>query len=331
MAGKGVDGFVFENARLLPKSPATFGAKPLYTNYDDTFSVGAPLYRLLREIAERFACDFPVLLDSDGIDPSLFPFLLDGECRVADQILFDQPIDEIENKSFSFKKFLKKYLALQGDDQIKKIGLVFGNGSHDRLLSRVAREKDGAEATKMLCALLLTAPSVPVIYQGEEIGMTDLPKKAVDRSTIPCPNARAPFQWDNKSNAGFTLALYPFLPVNENYHSVNCAVQSAKDDSPLCFYRKIIDFRRNSSALSEGNFADYSSGDVVAFTRETNEEALLVVVNTLARNLTYAVPAVLANRRAECLISSCALVGKTLHESIGLRPYEVRIYRFSRS
>ena len=318
----GADGFVVENAYFSPHIDGNDSK-----NYADAFDNGAALYRILREIEEKFSGNFPILI-SDGISPDLYPRLTKGSAPVSNGILLAGLMSEISMGKFSFKYFLKKYLSLQRDND--GLFLAFGDENHDRLLSKVSRSRFLPLAAKMLGTLLLCAAPIPVIYQGEEIGMTDLPKKLFDKSiTQSHLNARSPFQWDNKTNAGFTASPFSYLPVNENYHEINSVAEAADPESPLSFYRRMIAFRKSSSALCEGEFQDCSKGDVFAFLRTSSTQRLFIIVNTLSEHLNYTVPKAFWGMNAECVLASCALVGKTLHSTMGLRPYEVRIYSLS--
>src|SRR3954470_8021806 len=140
---------------------------------------------------------------------------------------------------------------------------VLGNHDRSRLASRL-----GLRQARVAAMLLLTLRGTPTIYQGEEIGMTDvpiLPERVQDPWERNVPGIglgrdpeRTPMQWEAGINAGFS-ATEPWLPIAPNASTVNVAAQ-APDPAPiLSLYRTLIQLRRAESALSVG---DYRSGRV---------------------------------------------------------------------
>merc|ERR1711909_231104 len=130
-----------------------------------------------------------------------------------------------------------------------------------------------------MIALLL--PGVSVTYQGEEIGMTNTNvtwEDTVDPAGRNCGEEhfqdmgcsrdpeRTPMQWNSSANAGFSNRK-PWLPVNENYKTVNVETQSAIEDSHLNIYQQLTSLRRNESVFATGSTALFSSNGVFAFAR----------------------------------------------------------------
>src|SRR3712207_8258592 len=107
--------------------------------------------------------------------------------------------------------------------------------------------------------LLLTLRGTPTIYQGEEIGMTDVqipPEKVQDPWEKNVPGlglgrdpARTPMQWGATAQAGFTTGE-PWPPVGADYHTINVAAQAGNPLSILSLYRALIRLRRAAPALS---------------------------------------------------------------------------------
>ncbi|XP_050342831.1 maltase A1-like isoform X2 [Nymphalis io] len=138
------------------------------------------------------------------------------------------------------------------------------NGNHDQ--SRMASRQgvDRVDAMNMLALLL---PGVAITYQGEEIGMTDGEVSWIDtkdpqacntddpinyykKSRDPC---RTPYHWDNSSNAGFSsISGKPWLPVADNYRSVNLAEQIKDPKSHYQFYKDVVSVRK-SPTVREGD------------------------------------------------------------------------------
>ena len=119
--------------------------------------------------------------------------------------------------------------------------------------------------------MLLTAPGVPFIYYGEEIGMLGLK---------PDEMIRTPMQWSADTNAGFTTGI-PWETLNPDFVTVNVALEQEDPDSLLSFYRALIGLRNQHSALRVGDFIPAVSDNsaVYAALRVSRQEAALVVIN----------------------------------------------------
>lgn len=119
----------------------------------------------------------------------------------------------------------------------------------------------------LLNALFLSLPGVPIVYYGDEIGMTDdiwLP----DRHGV-----RTPMQWDDSRNAGFSEADELYFPVLADYKELNVAAQEADPESYLNLMRHLLAVRRSQPALRRGGFAFVETGNeaVLAFRRDNKQ------------------------------------------------------------
>ncbi|XP_047118857.1 uncharacterized protein LOC124799287 [Schistocerca piceifrons] len=162
---------------------------------------------------------------------------------------------------------------------------VIGNHDQHRVASRYSPEL--VDGMNMLVTLL---PGTAVTYNGEEIGMEDNynmtcevahdPQGCHDNVTLGNSRdpERTPFQWDNTANAGFSNTTdATWLPVNENYETLNAAAQEADDRSHLKTYRQLVQLRADP-AVQTGDTKVNSSGNVLAFSRSVNEMASVVVL-----------------------------------------------------
>ena len=124
---------------------------------------------------------------------------------------------------------------------------------------------------KLAACLLLTAPGVPFVYYGEEIGMT---------GQKPDEMIRTPMQWSAGRNAGFTVGT-PWEPINSDYEEVNVAQQTTDTASLLSLYRDLIHLRLGHPALQVGDYLPVAStdADMVTYLRSSDEETVLVIIN----------------------------------------------------
>ena len=143
--------------------------------------------------------------------------------------------------------------------------------NHDQ--NRVMNElNDNWEQARAAAAIYLTLPGVPFLYYGEEIGMT---------GAKPDPQIRTPMQWTDGPNAGFTTGS-PWINLNSDYQIRNVAVQEQDPNSLLNHYKSLIHLRNRTEALRIGAYfpAETSDNAIFTFTRELNDERVLVMINT---------------------------------------------------
>ncbi len=171
------------------------------------------------------------------------------------------------------------------------------------------------ERLKLLAGLLLTLRGTPFLYQGEEIGMRDIPIK---RSEIRDPigrrywpiypgrdGCRSPMQWDSSANAGFTSGA-PWLPVHANAAERNVEEQQGDPDSLLNFYRRLLSLRRANPALRRGMFqpVTFTPKKILAYLREDANQTVLVAMNFGGRTHRLVLGSELARRRWRLLLSN---------------------------
>jgi glycosidase len=142
------------------------------------------------------------------------------------------------------------------------------NHDMDRAMTQLNGDQDKAQAA---AAILLTAPGIPFIYYGEEIGM---------QGRKPDEHIRTPMQWSDEKGAGFTSGT-PWEPVNTDYVLINANKQATQSNSLLEYYRKLVHLRNEHSALRVGRMyqAETDSNKLVAYLRASKDEIILTVVN----------------------------------------------------
>jgi alpha-glucosidase len=161
---------------------------------------------------------------------------------------------------------------------------VIGNHDRSRPASRI-----GPEQARVAAMLLLTLRGTPTIYQGEEIGMANVPippervqdpwEKNVPGIGLGRDPVRTPMQWDASPNAAFTASV-PWLPLAADHAKVNVAVEAKDPRSMLSLYRDLIALRRSEPALSIGGHVSAEAiGEVLIYERRYRGRRVTVALN----------------------------------------------------
>lgn len=232
--------------------------------------------------------------------------------------------------------------------------LYLNNHDQPRMVSRFGDDKKyRVESAKMLGTFLHMLQGTPYVYQGEEIGMTNIRFDSIDdyrdieilnmykekvvEGNEPHgkvmesiyvkgrDNARTPMQWDATENAGFTTGT-PWIQVNPNYTEIN-AEQAVQDENSIYhYYRQLIQLRKENPIIVYGDYTllDEENEKVYSYLRAYHAQKLLVVTNFSAEELNYEVPAEITE--GELLIGNYNDVEGKLEKTIALRPYEARVY-----
>ena len=229
--------------------------------------------------------------------------------------------------------------------------LFWNNHDLPRIVSRWGN--DGAyrqESAKMLATLLHGMQGTPYIYQGEELGMTNVVFPTIDdyrdietlhmyRDRMAAgyaeadvmrsihaksrDNARTPMQWDTSANAGFTTGT-PWMQVNPNYTTINAADEAADGSSVFHYYQTLIRLRKQYPIFSEGDFtllfADHPA--LFAYQRRLGAQVMTVLCNFYEEPLTLPAAQVSALPLDTLLLGNYDAPADAAH----FRPYEARIY-----
>jgi maltose alpha-D-glucosyltransferase/alpha-amylase len=149
------------------------------------------------------------------------------------------------------------------------------SGSHDQI--RLAKNKTH-EVLKTIYAFLLTFKHVPVIYYGDEIGMTHYDNINKEGGYIRT-GARTPYQWDNGKNRGFSQNDNIYLPVN-NYDSQSLESQIDNKNSLFSLVKRLIDLRKKYKCLNaEGNINIISACYPLIYERYNENEKIIICIN----------------------------------------------------
>ena len=237
--------------------------------------------------------------------------------------------------------------------------LFWCNHDQPRVVSRFGNDSPEYRevSAKMLAVCLHMMQGTPYIYQGEELGMTNVPFKGIadfrDLDSINAyweltgkgifkeeemlrflryksrDNARTPMQWDASPNAGFTEGE-PWIMVNPNYGEINAADQIGREDSVFSFYKELVKLRKEKPVIVNGEYRllDPESEDVFAYERSFHEEHLLVVCSFAEKELLWRIPEEMAGQAAKRVIGNYE--GQQWGPEFMLRPYEASVWEWTK-
>ncbi|MGX4599631.1 glycoside hydrolase family 13 protein [Faecalimicrobium sp. JNUCC 81] len=274
-------------------------------------------------------------------------------------------LDEIPGKSkwdLAPLDFIKlKEVFNKWQTELKNEGwnsLFWNNHDLPRIVSRWGNDSEEYRelSAKMLATILHMQMGTPYIYQGEELGMTNVKFDSIDdyrdiellnmyqerlsrgykeediMKSIYAKgrdNARTPMHWDDSENGGFSKAK-PWIKVNPNYKYINAKKNIEDKNSVFNHYKRLIQIRKEEETVVYGNFEllykDHKS--IFAYIRELNNEKILVVANFDGDNEEFILDKNIDYKNCEILLSNYKDSNNNI-EKINLRAYEAIIYKLS--
>lgn len=233
--------------------------------------------------------------------------------------------------------------------------LYWTNHDQPRTVSRRGNDQEyRKESQKMLYTMLMTMQGTPYIYQGEEIGMTNVafdsiddyddveihncwkervidgnddPEKLLDGIRYRArDNARTPMQWDDTENAGFTTGT-PWLKVNPNYKEINVKKDLEDGQSIYRYMQSLIRMRKANEIAVYGDFKEYEPDNTQLYIYERNweDEQMFVVLNFSEEKAMFRLPEEWSGKETELLISNYP--EERPLSDLELLPYEAVVYK----
>lgn len=262
----------------------------------DAFTVGE-VFNMRKEELEEF-------VGEDGHFSTMFDF--------TGEVISSGEHGWFDGKPFDLRKW--RDATFEAQRQMEGIGLysnIIENHDEPRGASRYLPEyAQNPMGIKMLGTISVLLKGIPFIYQGQEIGMTNVRRNSIEeyddistKNEYKCAleaeytneealeicyqrsrdNARTPMQWSGEVHAGFTTGT-PWLSENPNYKVVNVKNQEQDQNSVLNYYRKLLAFRKDEKYVDVLTYGVvepmYQEEDMVfAYKRVLDEKEILVVAN----------------------------------------------------
>ena len=362
---KGIDGFRMDVISMISKDPALPDGPVNGSGYGDygPYAVNGPhvheyLQEMNREVLSKY--DLMTVGECSGVTIEEAKKYANQDGRELNMVFQFEHMDLDGGESFKWndrkinlvelKQVLTKWQTELAGTAWNS--LFWDNHDQPRIVSRLGddstREYREASA-KMLGLCLHMMQGTPYVYQGEELGMTNVPFETLEdfrdiesinayheltESGQVSPedmmrflryksrdNARTPMQWDDSENAGFTTGT-PWIMVNPNYKEINAKEQMARPDSVFHFYQKLIRLRKEREIIPYGEYELLlpEDPDLYVYTRALGEHKLLVICNFRKEEKEFTLPEGFDPGMGEILIGNYP--DRELGETMTLKAYE---------
>ncbi|MGE6554828.1 glycoside hydrolase family 13 protein [Exiguobacterium artemiae] len=363
---RGIDGFRMDVINLISKTPglpdATVPPGALYGDGGQHYINGPRIHEFLKEMNDASFGQYDVLTvgEMPGATTEDAILYTDPERKEVNMVFTFEHMDldsgpggKWDVQPFNLQKLKENFTKWQVALHEKGWNSLYWN-NHDqpRVVSRFGNDTTyRAESAKMLATLLHLLKGTPYIYQGEEIGMTNVAfesieeyedieirnmwKERTDQGASPAEllravhvkgrdNARTPIQWDATEHGGFTTGT-PWLKVNPNYPLINVEQALADPDSIFYYYKQLIALRHQHDLIVYGEYALIleDETDVYAYTRTYENETWYIYCSFSKEEVT--IP--LSHDTSDSVIGNYNESPMVSKEELVLRPYEAIVYR----
>lgn len=232
--------------------------------------------------------------------------------------------------------------------------------NHDlpRSVSTWGNDKEFRDkAAKSLATMYFLMQGTPFIYQGQEIGMTNVEFDSIeDYNDVAIKylyheeieagtpheevmkgirrtgrdNSRTPMQWNTEKNAGFTEGT-PWMKINSNYADINVEESIGNPESVYHYYKKLIQLRKAEDTLIYGSYDLIldTHDRIYAYTRTLNEEVFIVITNMFAEETEFRLPAYFRNKPMELCLSNYTVDADENFKAVTYKPFEARVYKLN--
>ncbi|WP_010192679.1 glycoside hydrolase family 13 protein [Bacillus sp. m3-13] len=366
---KGVDGFRMDvinfisKVENMPDAEIKHGKK--YASGSKYYRNGPKIHDYLKEMNEKVLSQYDVMTvgEMPGVTPDQAKEYT-GEERNELNMVFQfehMGLDNGPHGKWDLKELdlldLKQSLS-RWQYALAENGwnsLYFNNHDQPRSVSRFGNDgKYRVETAKMLATLLHMMKGTPYVYQGEEIGMTnvrfDSIKSYKDIETLQAysdlkeqgwseeevmeslfkksrDNARTPMQWNDEEQGGFSSGE-PWLAINPNYKSINVEAERNNEHSIFHYYKRLIQLRKQNELIVYGDYQLIleDEPEIFAYVRSYQNKRLLVICNFYDNNPVFKLPRDINFMTKQLLLSNYTVEEQSNIAEFTLQPYEARVY-----
>jgi len=368
---KGIDGFRMDVINFISKEEGLpdgeAGPGHRYGDGSPHFMNGPRIHEFLQEMNKEVLSKYDVMSvgEMPGSDPEIARLYTDSSRNEVNMLFqFEHvDLDSGPGGKWNLKPLnlldLKRNLT-KWQNALEEVGwnsLYFCNHDQPRVVSRFGNDKEyRLESAKMLATIIHMMRGTPYVYQGEELGMTNVPFSSIEdyrdietlnfykekvAENVPVEsimrsiyvkgrdNARTPMQWDDSKNAGFTIGT-PWIKVNPNYKEINVKKAVEDKNSVFHYYKQLIQLRKDHEIVVYGkyNLIEENDPEIFAYTREHNGKTLLVICNFYGNEPSFEIPGELKKQSYKHLLGNYSW--EETDSVLTLRPYESQILLFEK-
>ena len=321
---KGIDGFRMDVIPFISKDLSFKNlSKSKLINPEFSYASGTKLHQFLKEMNSKVLSKYDIVSigEAFGIsNESMIKMTDERENELNLVFLFDiiriGRDNWIQNK-WNLKEFKKLFEQQSNLKHFNWPTVFLNNHDNPRSVSKYGNDLQFREkSAKLLAMLILTQKGTPVLFQGEEIGMTNYKFESLDqfddlevKGNLPKAiksrinkkeylkhlnissrdHSRTTMQWNNKINGGFTEGNNNWFLTNSNYSSINVENDLKNINSIFHFYKSLIDLRKKSNDLIYGNYQDLdpTNESLFIYQRKGKQFCYLVILNMSNASLKY--------------------------------------------
>jgi oligo-1,6-glucosidase len=362
----GVDGFREDVITFISKAEGLPNGFPLpaatgIEHYKKGPHLDEYLTEFRRDVLDKYDC-FVVAEGPMMTTGFALPYITEGPKQTLDMMFHFQHMEadclvtDWIKVPFNLRKMKGAFSKWQYElDGKGWNALYIENHDHPRIINRYGSLDYRVESGKMLAAVYMLQCGTPFIYQGQEIGMTNVNLKRLDEfkdvltfnnhnlfkklgyneerfvehaNKVSRETARSPVQWSADANAGFTTGT-PWFNICDNYKEVNVEAAENDPDSLLNFYRKLIKFKKENEVAIYGKYKEYyaHSSSLYVYERVYKNERLLVICSFKENSVKFKAPAGYDLDKGELVLCNYS-DNKIVNNGFVTKPYEVRVYKF---
>lgn len=350
---KGIAGFRIDAITFIKKD-LSFASRPTndaerypVENLTDYKGIGTFLDEMKEQCFDKYNC--MTVAEAPGVDDAAFERYAGKNGYFS--MIFDFGWENMEGENdkssiHAVERWKKKmFTHVAHNSGIGWSAIFLENHDQSRCLNKfLERENISFYSASALASIYFFLYGTPFIYQGQEIGMTNVKWKNINDmddirakrtyeeavgqgkdpdevlayfSELGRDNARTPMQWDDSENGGFTCGK-PWIKCNDNYRTINAQSEVNDPDSLYNYYKRLIQcYHDHADIVRQAEFRpmyeEYPG--LFAYEREVNGKGLLVIVNFTNEKLMF-----------QKIDQKCVLCNYHETESEWLQPYEARIY-----
>jgi alpha-glucosidase len=365
---KGIDGFRVDAISHINKEEGLKDMPnpkrlPYVSSFDKHMNVKG-IHKYLKELKEKTFAKYDIMTvgEANGVKAEDKKDLIQwvgaekGKFNMVFQFEHLSLWDASKKKTLDIvelKKVLTKWQ--KGLENIGWNALFIENHDQPRRVSTWGNDTQfWYESATALGAMYFLMQGTPFIYQGQEIGMTNVKFDSIDQYNdvadknmyrikreegVPYDeimeiiwassrdNSRTPMQWSSKANAGFTTGT-PWLGVNKNYKDINVEKQLQDERSILHFYKMMIKLKKENQVFTYGTY-DLILDDhpqIFAYTRTLDDDKVVVLTNLSEKEAEIEEPLDFTVSQ-ELLLANYTVSNHELIKHFMLKPFETRVYR----